>query len=99
MTPVQSKMRIGRRKRKVFFVALMAISAGGCASSKSGRPSFATSEPRQEPVQAGGKTVSWEQVLAETDPAVETPVQPVAFTAEAEVEPIVIEAVPERDPG
>ncbi len=79
MRPSKSRMRVRDRKRKLFMVALMSISAGGCASSEKWRSSFAKTEESRQTVPAGGEMVSWEAVLAEATPAAGPKVQPVGY--------------------
>jgi outer membrane protein TolC len=108
MRPSKSRKRVPARKRKLLMVALMSISAGGCASSRDWQSSFAKSEAIRQSIPAGGESVSWEEVLADTAPPTATQVQPVGFNnATLQVEPIEADAdtegevlpVPEELPG
>ncbi len=85
MRPRNPRVRVSARKRKLFVVALMSISASGCASSRNWQPSFAKNQENQRAAPTSGESVSWDEILADTSP---TPVQPVGFNnAIGQVEP------------
>ena len=65
--------RVPVRKRKLLLVALMSISAGGCASSEKWRPSFVKSNGNEQTIPSGSESVSWEEVLATVCPPSTTP--------------------------
>ena len=77
-----SKYRLSLKasKRNLFVIFLMAISIGGCASSKKGRSSFARRDTNHRSAPGGGDSDSWEEVLVETPPlSISTKIRQVGF--------------------
>ena len=74
MPSSKSRMSVTSSKRKLFVAALMAFSAGGCASTEKWRSGFAQTDAPKPSAPSGGESVSWEEVLAKA-----SKIQPVTF--------------------
>lgn len=82
MRSPRARNRKNRLKRQLLTAFLLAISTSGCASS--GVPGFSyATKAKQQPVETGGDSVSWDAVLAETSQKIQnTEIQPTGFHEE-----------------